>query len=96
MSIKKFKLFLETYDDKSEIIKYVISKLEEIPNYPVDKKLLKALIYKLNKINIKPVDIIAAYNTNDSNLQKQYLIDGPSAPGGGGHGALKDLKNMIV
>lgn len=95
MSIKDYKLFCESNNERNEVINYVISKLEGISNFPVDKSLLKELIEKLNSVKIKPVDIIAAYKTDDSKLQKQYLIDGPSAPGGGGHGALKDLKNII-
>lgn len=94
MSIKDFKTFNESNDNRQEAIRYVVSKLENL-DFPADKNLLKDLIGKLNSVNIKPVDIIAAYKTDDSKLQKQYLIDGPSAPGGGGHGALKDLKNML-
>ena len=55
-------------------------------------KTLKSIAKALNDVNIEPVDIIASIE--DPSMAQQYLIRGPSAPGGGGKGALKDLQDI--
>jgi hypothetical protein len=60
----------------------------------MDKMLdqLQKMADSLFSVGIEPVDIIATIK----NPQRagQYLIKGPSAPGGGGKGALQDLKDI--
>lgn len=92
--IKSYNQF-ESDDKKKKVISIVISELEKIDDFPVNKDKLQSLSKNLNKVGIKPIDIEAAIETDDADKQKQYLIEGPSAPGGGGNGALKDLKNML-
>jgi hypothetical protein len=92
-NIKSFKLF-ETLDkNKKQVIIEVINKLKSFKQFPIVTDDLEELSKKLKNIGIKPVDIDAAIY--DPKKQKQYLITGPSAPGGGGSGALKDLMKML-
>lgn len=91
------KIIQEVIEDqnKKKQIEDVIIQLSGL-KFPVDDKTLQVMADKLQSVGIKPVDIIASQGKmNDSNIQKQYLITGPSAPGGGGNGALNDLKNML-
>ena len=53
---------------------------------------LEKMADSLSKVGIEPVDIIATIK--DPRKATQYLITGPSAPGGGGKGALQDLKDI--
>jgi hypothetical protein len=80
-------------ENKKQVIIEVINKLKSFKQFPVDAEELEELSKKLKNIGIKPVDIDAAIY--DPKKQKQYLITGPSAPGGGGSGALKDLIKML-
>jgi hypothetical protein len=81
--------------NKQQVIQGVIETLNRL-TFPVDDKTLQDLTNRLQSIGIKPVDILASMGKqHDPNIQKQYLLTGPSAPGGGGHGALNDLSNII-
>lgn len=81
--------------NKEQIIQNAISILSHI-TFPVNDDVLQKLSSDLQSVGIKPVDILASIGKQyDPNIQKQYLITGPSAPKGGGHGALQDLKNII-
>ena len=53
---------------------------------------LKKMADSLSSVGIEPVDIIATIKA--PHMAAQYLIKGPSAPGGGGKGALQDLKDI--
>lgn len=55
-------------------------------------KTLHKIAKALEDVGIEPVDIYATIE--DPRMAQQYLIRGPSAPGGGGKGALKDLKDI--
>ncbi len=66
---------------------------------PVEQEKVEQLISQLEKmadslfnVGIEPVDIIATIK--NPRMAERYLITGPSAPGGGGRGALKDLKDI--
>ncbi len=81
--------------NKEQQVKNAIAVLNHF-TFPVDDKDLQILANNLQSVGIKPVDILASIGKqSDPNLQKQYLITGPSAPGGGGHGALNDLVNLF-
>ena len=63
---------------------------------PVEQEKIEQLLSQLQKmadslfnVGIEPVDIIATIK--NPRMAERYLITGPSAPGGGGRGALKDL-----
>ncbi len=60
----------------------------------MDKMLsqLQKMADSLSLVGIEPVDIIATIKA--PHMAGQYLIKGPSAPGGGGKGALQDLKDI--
>ncbi len=91
------KMIQEVVEDQSkkQLINDVIIQLSGL-SFPVDDKTLQGMADKLHSVGINPVDIVASKGKmNDPNTQKEYLITGPSAPGGGGHGALNDLKNML-
>jgi len=84
--------------DKNDIVQKVIFDLERLAQnnqWPVNPSVLQDISDRLRNVGIQPVDIDAAIGTTDPDLQKRYLITGPSAPGGGGHGALNDLQKMI-
>lgn len=53
---------------------------------------LEKMANSLSKVGIEPVDITATIA--NPRMAYQYLIKGPSAPGGGGKGALQDLKDI--
>ena len=53
---------------------------------------LQKMANKLFSVGIEPTDIVATIK--NPRMAKQYLITGPSAPGGGGKGALQDLKDI--
>lgn len=91
--IVPFKLYEKLDDHKRRVIQEVINILESLEFFPVANDTLEDIISKLEAINIRPVDVKAALY--DPKKHKQYLIDGPSAPGGGGQGALKDLRRML-
>ena len=55
-------------------------------------KTLHKIAKALEDVGIEPVDIYATIE--DPRMAQQYLIRGPSAPGGGGKGALKDLRDI--
>jgi hypothetical protein len=109
MIFPKWQIFIiMKYDKLKAIIQEVVAdqnKAQQINNaiavlnkltFPVDDITLDKLATNLQSVGIKPVDILAAKGKQfDSNTQKQYLVTGPSAPGGGGHGALQDLTNMV-
>ena len=66
---------------------------------PADSAKFEKLLGQLQKmadslfsVDIEPTDIIATIK--NPRMAKQYLITGPSAPGGGGKGALQDLKDI--
>ena len=81
--------------NKEQQIKNAIATLNKL-TFPVDDRTLQNLATNLQNVGIKPVDILAAMGKQyDPNIQKQYLVTGPSAPGGGGHGALNDLTNIV-
>jgi hypothetical protein len=91
------RIIQEAVADQSKVqqINDVIATLSKI-TFPVDDKTLQAIADKLHSVGINPVDIVASKGKmNDPNTQKQYLITGPSAPGGGGNGALNDLKIIV-
>ncbi len=92
-NILSFKVFESLDDKKRQAIIEVVNKLKSFKQFPVDPEELEELSKKLKEVGIKPVDIDAAIY--DPKKQKQYLITGPSAPGGGGNGALKDLMKML-
>jgi len=81
----------------NKAIKYLLKFVDkEMPNQgeDLDKFLkdLKTMADDLAKAGVEPVDIIATIK--QPNMAKQYLIRGPSAPGGGGKGALQDLMDL--
>jgi len=81
---------------KKQVVEFVISmleKLQEKNRWPVKSSILEDFVTVLRQIGINPVDFDAAIKNPEK--QKQYLITGPSAPGGGGNGALNDLKKML-
>ena len=81
--------------NRDQQINAVIVALNHL-TFPIDDTTLDNLARRLQSVGIKPVDILASKGKmNDPNTQKQYLITGPSAPGGGNNGALNDLKNII-
>ena len=53
---------------------------------------LKKIAKALEEVGIEPVDVYATIQ--NPKMAQQYLIRGPSAPGGGGKGALKDLQDI--
>ena len=82
--------------DRNLAIKNAVNLLKRLAiedKWPVSNKVLGNLSSKLKNAGIRPVDIEAAIA--NPNKQRQYLITGPSAPGGGGNGALKDLTSML-
>jgi len=92
-NIMPFKTFESLDDKKRQAVIEVVNKLKNIKHFPVDSDELEEMSKKLKEVGIKPVDIDAAIY--DPKKQQQYLITGPSAPGGGGNGALKDLMKML-
>jgi hypothetical protein len=88
-------------NQRDKTIDNAISFLEKLnkAGIPVGSEEMEALLGKLQKIadslfkvGIEPVDFIATIK--NPRMAKQYLITGPSAPGGGGKGALQDLKDI--
>lgn len=88
-------------EQKDKVIDASINFLERLykNGIPVDPKEMEKLLSQLQKmadslfsVGIEPVDITATIK--NPRMAKQYLITGPSAPGGGGRGALKDLKDI--
>lgn len=88
-----YKLFEATDEQKIKVIVEVIDELKHISEFPVNSEILRKLSMKLKQIGMRPTDIDASIY--DIKKQKQYLVDGPSAPGGGGQGALKDLQRIL-
>ena len=100
----KLRKFIQTtikkHLTKNDVIQDVIDELEKLKRthswkHQVDRDLLLTLKRKLQLIEIQPNDIVAALGVSSPKKQKQYLITGPSAPGGGHRGALQDLKSML-
>lgn len=88
-------------DQKNKVIDAAIEYLEQLKKFGIptegEKKegvfnRLKKIADSLFKVGIEPTDIIASIR--DPRRANQYLITGPSAPGGGGKGALLDLKDI--
>lgn len=86
---------------RDKVIDTSINFLEKLnkTGIPVEEEKLEQLISQLEKmakslfdVGIEPVDIIATIK--NPRMAEQYLIKGPSAPGGGGKGALQDLKDI--
>lgn len=71
----------------------ILKRLAVEDRWPVKPAILQNLVFRLKNVDIEPVDVEAAITEPEK--QKQYLITGPSAPGGGGNGALKDLTSML-
>lgn len=92
-NLTSYKLFEENDEHKRQVILEVIDELQHVSEFPVSPEILKKLSIKLRNIGMRPTDIDGAIY--DVKKQKQYLIDGPSAPGGGGQGALKDLQRIL-
>ncbi|MFV2016219.1 MAG: hypothetical protein ACC656_12370 [Candidatus Heimdallarchaeota archaeon] len=88
-----FATFNESNQEKNTVISEVIAQLKTIDKFPVNPNMLQDISIKLKNIDIRPIDIDAAIN--QPRKQQQYLITGPSAPGGGGQGALKDLEKLL-
>ena len=87
--------------NKNTVINKCIEFLEKINKngIPTDSNKLDMVLAQLKKfskellnVGIEPTDIEATLK--NPRMMKQYLITGPSAPGGGGKGALRDLKDI--
>lgn len=86
---------------KNNIVNKAISFLEKlqkngVPTEPGKQDILLAKVKQvadeLFSVGIEPIDFQAALKNPQQ--MWQYLITGPSAPGGGGKGALEDLKSI--
>lgn len=93
-NLVSFKLFEQIDSTKRNIIIEVIDELNSITEFPINTELLKRWSTKLKSVGLRPADIDAAIY--DTKKHQQYLVDGPSAPGGGGNGALKDLQRLVA
>ena len=75
-----------------------LEKLQKsgVPTEPDKLDMLLAKVKQISdelfSVGIEPIDLEATIK--NPNRLWQYLITGPSAPGGGGKGALEDLKNI--
>lgn len=87
--------------EKDKVIDSCIDFLEKLnkKGIPFDTEEMDKLLGQLQKmsnklfsVGIEPVDIEATIK--NPRMAYQYLIKGPSAPGGGGKGALQDLKDI--
>ncbi len=87
--------------EKDKVIDSCIDFLEKLnkKGIPFDTEEMDKLLGQLQKmsdklfsVGIEPVDIEATIK--NPRMAYQYLIKGPSAPGGGGEGALQDLKDI--
>lgn len=83
---------------KDEVVKDIIADLEELENAhdwstPVNDDILQGMANTLKEIGIEPTDIVASIG-KPVELQRRFLIDGPSS-WKGGNGALNDLRNIL-
>jgi hypothetical protein len=85
--------------DREQLIQDIIGDLEELKTSfpwtePLEDDVIKAMAQTLRQAGVEPTDLDAAVG-KPADVQKQYLITGPSS-WKGGNGALNDLKAILA